>query len=92
MSYGSKYMEDKVYYVSDYSTSTISRANHGSDDRHDYRMKIDLPQFNGQLKIEEFKDWLAEVKRFFDYTKIVEEKQAKLVAYKLKGSASVWWE
>ena len=89
---GSKSGGDKVYYVSDYSTSTSSRANYDSDDRPDYRMKIDLPQFNGQLKIEEFLDWLAEVERFFDYTKITEEKQAKLVAYKLKGSASAWWE
>ena len=39
---------------------------------------------NGLLKIEEFLDWVAEVERFFDYTKIFNEKQAKLVAYKLK--------
>ena len=90
--YGFRSGGDKVYSVSDYSTSTSSRANYDSDDRPDYRMKIDLPQFNGQLKIEEFLDWLAEVERLFDYTKIAEEKQAKLVAYKLKGSASAWWE
>ena len=55
-------------------------------------MKLELPCFNCLLKIEEFLDWLAEVERLFDYTKILEEMQAKLEAYKLKGVASTWWE
>ena len=76
----------------DISTSTNSRDRYGDEENHDFRMKLDLPCFNGSLKIEEFLDWLAEVERFFDYTKIPEEKQAKLVAYKLKGVASAWWE
>ena len=74
----------------DISTSTNSRDKYGDEENHDFRMKLDLPCFNGSLKIEEFLDWLAEVERFFDYTKIPEEKQAKLVAYKLKGVASAW--
>ena len=76
----------------DISTSTNSRDRYGDEENRDFRMKLDLPCFNGSLKIEEFLDWLAEVERFFDYTKIPEEKQAKLVAYKLKGVASAWWE
>ena len=47
-------------------------------------MNLELPCFNGLLKIEEFLDWVAEVGRFFDYTKILDEKQAMLVAYKRK--------
>ena len=76
----------------DISTSTNSRDRYGDEENRDFRMNIDLPCFNGSLKIEEFLDWLAEVERFFDYTKIPEEKQAKLVAYKLKGVTSAWWE
>ncbi|KAH7834911.1 hypothetical protein Vadar_020866 [Vaccinium darrowii] len=57
-----------------------------------YRMNMDLPSFNGQLNIEDFLDWLNEVERFFDYMDIEEEKKVKLVAYKLKGGASTWWE
>ena len=31
-------------------------------------------------------------KTFFDYLNISEENQVKLMAYKLKGGASTWWE
>ena len=47
---------EATFWVASYSTSTSSRGNHDSDDRPDYQMKIDLPPFNGQLKIEEFLD------------------------------------
>ena len=48
-------------------------------------MKLELPCFNGLLKIEEYLGWLFEMERFFGYTKILDENQAKLVVYKLKG-------
>lgn len=69
-------------------------ATRGNFDRasKDFRMKIDLPTFNGHLCIEEFLDWLAEVEQFFENMQIPDEKQGKLVAYKLKGGASAWWE
>ena len=61
-------------------------------DRQMFRMKMDLPNFNGQLQIEGFLDWLVLVERFFDYMDILEDKKVKLVAYRLLGGASAWWE
>jgi hypothetical protein len=55
-------------------------------------MKMDLLSFDGQLQIEGFLDWLAVVERFFDYMEIPEDKKVKLVAYRLMGGASAWWE
>ncbi|KAK1306353.1 hypothetical protein QJS10_CPA10g01096 [Acorus calamus] len=58
----------------------------------DFWVKVDLPEFNGQLHIEDFLDWLAAVERFFDYREVPDAKKTKLVAIKLKGGASAWWE
>ncbi|XP_062173564.1 uncharacterized protein LOC133879029 [Alnus glutinosa] len=66
--------------------------DHGREESHEYRMKIDLPSFNGHLQIEDFLDWVMEVERFYDYMSIHEDHKVKLVAYKFKGGASTWWE
>ncbi|KAF2316940.1 hypothetical protein GH714_007154 [Hevea brasiliensis] len=53
---------------------------------------MDIPTFNGDLDIEGFLDWLTKVDHFFEYAEILEERKVKLVAYILKGGASVWWD
>ena len=55
-------------------------------------MKIELPSFNGNISIEEYLDWVSEVDNFFDYMDTADDKQVCLVAYKLKGKASAWWD
>ena len=55
-------------------------------------MKVELPSFNGNVSIEEYLDWVSEVEKFFDYMGTADDKQVCLVAYKLKGGASTWWD
>ena len=55
-------------------------------------MKIELPSFNGNVSIEQYLDWVNEVEIFFDYVGTADDKQVCLVAYKLKGGASAWWD
>ena len=55
-------------------------------------MKVELPSFNGNVSIEEYLDWVSEVEKFFDYMDTADDKQMCLVAYKLKGGASAWWD
>ena len=35
---------------------------------------------------------IAKIDKFFDYMEVPEEKRVKLVACRLKGGASAWWE
>ena len=61
-------------------------------EQRDYWMKVELPSFNGNVSIEEYLDWVNEMKKFFDYMGTTDEKEVCLVAYKLKGEASAWWD
>ena len=52
---------------------------------------VDIPFFSGNLNIEGFMDWVADIDRFFYYIDVTEEKLVKLVACKLKGGVPGWW-
>ena len=69
------------------------RHVHDSDrDGGDFRLEVDIPYFSGNLNIEDFIDWLANISKFFDYMEVTKEKRVGLVAFRLKGGASAWWE
>lgn len=65
---------------------------HNNHNPVEFRVKVDIPSFNGLLYIEDFLDWITTMKRFFEYIVIHEDKQVKLVAFKLTDEASSWWE
>ncbi|XP_028551234.1 uncharacterized protein LOC110091993 [Dendrobium catenatum] len=56
-----------------------------------FRIKLDIPFFDGRLHVEDYLDWESAVENFFDYMEVNPEKQVKYVACRLKGGATAWW-
>ena len=82
-------LTSKFYYASQTLVSSTSK-NHDSHDRQNISQINDFPEFDGQLNIEEFLDWVIKVERFFEDRNIALKKQVKFVARKLKGIAWAW--
>ncbi|KAI5327722.1 hypothetical protein L3X38_027118 [Prunus dulcis] len=57
-----------------------------------FDMKVDLPEFEGTIQPDDFVDWLNTFEHIFDYKEMLDEKKVKIVAIKLRRSASAWWE
>ena len=54
-------------------------------------MKVDLPTFSGRMDVEKFLGWIKNVEKNFDYANTSKHK-VRLVALKLQGAASAWWD
>jgi hypothetical protein len=54
--------------------------------------KLDIPEFNGGLQLEEFLDWIATVEEVLDFKGVPEDRRVSLVATKFWGRAAAWWQ
>ncbi|GJT15363.1 hypothetical protein Tco_0874069 [Tanacetum coccineum] len=56
-------------------------------------MRVNIPEFDGNtLNPEGFIDWLVAVKEVFEFKDVPENKRVSLIATKLRGRASAWWQ
>ncbi|KAI0507351.1 hypothetical protein KFK09_013473 [Dendrobium nobile] len=87
-------------YSSGEELDNLEVAEQTSNRRHipyrphqgEFKVKMDIPFFDGHLHIEDFLDWEKAVENFFDYMDIDPEKKVKYVACRLRAGASAWWE
>ncbi|GKB86691.1 reverse transcriptase domain-containing protein [Tanacetum coccineum] len=55
-------------------------------------IRTEIPEFEGRLCPDNFLDWLRTVDRIFDLRDTPDPIKVKLVAIRLKKSASLWWD
>jgi hypothetical protein len=76
-----------------YHNPAPNQGHRGQESHHGVvNFKVDLLEFSGTLQAEGFVDWLNELERIFEYKDVPDRDKVKLVAIKLKGRASAWWE
>ncbi|KAI4320315.1 hypothetical protein MLD38_033811 [Melastoma candidum] len=69
-----------------------SSPEYRRQERRASTMRVQIPEFEGNLDPNEFIDWMHTVERIFDYEDVPEDRKVKLAALKLKKYASLWWE
>jgi len=55
-------------------------------------IKVEVPEYAGNLKPKELIDWLNSMEKFFEWKPMTEEKKVKIACTKLKGRAMIWWD
>jgi len=55
-------------------------------------VKSDISSYNGNMNLKDIIDWITEMDKPFEYEEMDEEKKAKFVVTKLKGSEILWWD
>ncbi|GKB61665.1 hypothetical protein Tco_0917851 [Tanacetum coccineum] len=56
-------------------------------------MRVNIPDFVGDtLSLEGFIDWLVAIEEVFEFKEVPENKRVSLIATKLHGRASAWWQ
>ncbi|GJV32727.1 putative nucleotidyltransferase, ribonuclease H [Tanacetum coccineum] len=79
---------------SDEQSEGRPRRNQREDNRRwESSMRVNISDFDGDtLNPEGFIDWLAAVEEVFEFKEVPENKRVSLIATKLLGRASAWWQ
>ncbi|GJX28356.1 hypothetical protein Tco_0236435 [Tanacetum coccineum] len=98
-SQGSKCEEsENPFFEGDSSSSDEQldrpRRNQREDNRRwESGIRVNISEFNGNtLNPNGFIDWLVAVEEVFEFKEVPENKRVSLMATKLRGRASAWWQ
>lgn len=65
-------------------------------DNYDYNLrfnpKIDIPEFDGRMDVDDFLDWLNTMEYAFGYYESPEHKKVKLATIEMCKNTSIWWK
>ncbi|XP_074293000.1 uncharacterized protein LOC141619880 [Silene latifolia] len=75
---------------SDESHHSIPEPRRNNDD--DHGLKLDIPEFEGELDAEKFLDWVRQAERVFEYKGYDEHKQFKVATLKMTKYSSLLYE
>lgn len=86
--------ENPVHHAYSHSSggSTPPHPHYVRNLQQGYDMKVDIPEFEGKMQLDDFIDWLTTVERIFDFKDVPENHKVKIVAIKLRKHALIWWE
>ncbi|KAG7557107.1 Retrotransposon gag domain [Arabidopsis suecica] len=71
--------------------NNINNNNSNNTPRWESGFRLEIPEFAGGIKAEEFLDWLNVVEEVLDFKKVPDEFRVSLVATRFKGRAMAWW-
>lgn len=84
------FYEEEIPISSDSSDNKETRRRRKPID-DDLGLKIDIPDSEGSLTLDDFVDCLHTIERVLEYKKYLDEKKCKVAIWKFKYYTSLWW-
>lgn len=55
-------------------------------------MRLEIPEFDGSMRPENFIEWLQRIEQILDYIDYYDRKRFKVATLKLTGYSNLWYE
>ncbi|CAI0404653.1 unnamed protein product [Linum tenue] len=72
----------------DLRNQSPERPNH----RWEQGFRVEIPQFDGNMKPEEVINWLSQVEEILDFKEVPDDRRVSLVTIRLHGRGQAWWQ
>ncbi|GKB18232.1 putative nucleotidyltransferase, ribonuclease H [Tanacetum coccineum] len=86
-------MEERFDQFVDQLSDRMDQLMNRRSNRNESRMRVNIPDFAREtLSHEGFINWLVTVEEVFEFKEVPKNKRVSLIATKLRGRASAWWQ